>query len=236
MMTYKEENSTINPTQSCEPLNVENCSMAYLDDDFFENRVFRNKIEQLYASSKISKCRVDYDGPSVPTPSTVREMERKTEVTKDSVLSTNSGSAKYVQPTVVQESIAPPKPSRFDPNLSRFTVKSLSSKRADLHKQEPETITETITEPETITEVVEIPSSQSTPLVPPPDSSKCSSKLDNHSDNCVDFIPSLTPVEGSDPVLEEVDTFLDNNDSISTEIVTPSDPLEPELKDSLTNF
>ena len=56
---YKEENSTINPTPSCEPLNVENCSMASLDKDFFEDRAFRNKIEQLYASSKISKIRVD---------------------------------------------------------------------------------------------------------------------------------------------------------------------------------
>lgn len=48
--------------------------------------------------------------------------------------------------------------------------------------------------------------------------------------------PSLTPVEGSDPVLEDVDISL--NDSISTEIVEdkPSDPLEPELKDSLPDF
>jgi hypothetical protein len=45
--------------------------------------------------------------------------------------------------------------------------------------------------------------------------------------------PSLTPVEGSNPVLEDVNISL--NDSISTEIVEdkPSDPLEPELKDSL---
>ena len=44
--------------------------------------------------------------------------------------------------------------------------------------------------------------------------------------------PSLTPVEGSDPVLEDVGISL--NDSISTEIVEdkPSDPLEPELKES----
>jgi hypothetical protein len=47
---YKEESSMVNPTPSCEPLNVENCSMTSLDDDFFEDGAFRNKIEQLYAS------------------------------------------------------------------------------------------------------------------------------------------------------------------------------------------
>jgi hypothetical protein len=41
---------------------------------------------------------------------------------------------------------------------------------------------------------------------------------------------------GSDPILEDVGTSLDNNDSISTEIVTPSDPLESEVKDSLPDF
>lgn len=69
-------------------------------------------------------------------------------------------------------------PSKIDPNLSRFTVKSLSSKRTELRVvtekndlpnlhvyQEPK--------PETITEVVEIPSSKSTPLVPPPDFVPC---------------------------------------------------------------
>jgi hypothetical protein len=210
--------------------------MTSLDNDFFEDRVFRNKIEQLYASSKISKIRVDYDGPLVPISSPVKDMERETEVTKDSVLSTNNGSAKYVQPTVVQESIDTPKPSRFDPNLSRFTVKSLTSKRAELktvfrrndlpnfHEQEPETITE----------VVEIPSSQSTPLVPPPDSSKRFSRLESITPDSSH--PFLTPVEGSDPVLKEIERLLDNNNSISTEIVTPSDPLEPELKDSLPDF
>lgn len=232
---YKEENSTINPTQSCEPLNVEDCSMTFLDDDFFKRKVFKIKMEQFYVSSKIAKIRVDYDEPSVPTPSPVREMERETEVTKDSVLSTDNGSAKYVQPTVVQESIVF-NPSRIDPNLSRFTVKSLSNKRAELktvfkrndlpnlHEQEPETITE----------VVEIPSSESTPLVPPPDSSKCFSRLESITPDSSH--PSLTPGEGSDPVLEKDNTFLDNNNSISTKIVMPSDPLEPELQDSLPDF
>ncbi|WP_254554265.1 hypothetical protein, partial [Salmonella enterica] len=46
-------------------------------------------------------------------------------------------------------------------------------------------------EPDTITEVVEISSSQSTPLVPPPDFSKCSSRLDSHSDHHVGFVDSL---------------------------------------------
>jgi hypothetical protein len=195
-------------------------------------------------------------------------MKRETEVIKDSVLSTNNGSAKYVQPTVVQESkptIAPPKPSKFDPNLSRFTVKSLSSIRAELKTMSKKNDSPNLhvyqeQEPETITEVVETLSSQSTPLVPPPDSPRCSSKLDNHSDfyvypipiqikersgNPTPFIesiipdsshPSLTPVEGSDPVLEDVDISL--NDYISTEIVVdkPSDPLDPELKESLLNF
>jgi hypothetical protein len=140
-------------------------------------------------------------------------MERETKVTKDSVLSTNNGSAKYVQPTVVQESIAHPKPSRFDSNLSRFTVKSLSIKRAELnavfirnnllnlHEQEPETITE----------VVEIASSKSTPLVPLPDSLKCFSRLETIIPDSSH--PSLTPVEGSDSIFDEIEACL-ANDSI----------------------
>lgn len=163
-------------------------------------------------------------------------MERETKVTKDSVLSADNESAKYVQPTVVQESTIVLNQSRIDLNLSRFMVMSLSSKRAELktvfrrndlpnlHEQEPETITE----------VVEIPSSESTPLVPPPDYSSCFSRFESITPDSSH--PFLTPVEGSDPVLEEVDTFLDNNDSISSEIVTPSDPLEPEIKDSLPDF
>lgn len=127
------------------------------------------------ALSKISRCRVDYDGPSIPIPSPVREMDQETKVTKDPVLPSDDGSAKYVQPTVVQKpklTIAP-KSSKIDPNLSRFTVKSLSSKRTELRA-----VTEKNNLPnlhvhqeqklETITEVVEIASSKSTPLVPPP--------------------------------------------------------------------
>lgn len=49
--SLKEDNeiysSSGNPTPSCEPLNVENCSMASLDDDFFELRAFKIKMEQL---------------------------------------------------------------------------------------------------------------------------------------------------------------------------------------------
>lgn len=204
----KEENSTINPTPSCEPSNVENCSMTSLDDDFFGNKVFINKMEQLYALSKMSKIRVD--GPSVP-------MEHETEVTKDPVLSTNNGSSKYVQPTVVQESITPI-PSRFDPNLSRFTVKSLTSKRVEL-----KTVFTRKDLPETITEVVEIPSSQSTPLVPPPDSSKRFLRLESITPDSSH--PFLTPGEGSDPVLKEVEPFLDKNEFISPS-VEPGDSLK----------
>jgi hypothetical protein len=108
--------------------------MTSLDDDFFEQWAFESKLEKLMALSKISRCHSDYDGPSIHIPSPVREMERETKVTKDPVLSSDDESAKYVQPTVVQEpklTIAP-KPSRIDPNLSRFTVKSLSSKHAEL--------------------------------------------------------------------------------------------------------
>ena len=68
--------------------------MASLDDDFFEPRAFKNNIEKLQALSKISRCRVDYDGPSIPIPSPVREMEQETGVTKDPVLLSNNGSAK----------------------------------------------------------------------------------------------------------------------------------------------
>jgi hypothetical protein len=49
---YKEENFTINPTPSCEPLNVEDRSMTSLDNDFFKRKVFKIKMEQLYVSSK----------------------------------------------------------------------------------------------------------------------------------------------------------------------------------------
>ena len=142
--------------------------MTSLNNDFFEQRAYESNIEKLIALSKISRCHVDYDRPSIHIPSPVREMERETEVTKDPVLSSDYGSAKYVQPTVIQESKL-----IIDPNLSRFTVKSLSSKRTELkavtEKNElPNLHVYQEPKPETITEVVEIPSSQSTPLVPPP--------------------------------------------------------------------
>jgi hypothetical protein len=66
--------------------------MASLDDDFFEQRAFKSKIKKLMALSKMSRCRVDYDGPSIPIPSPVREMDQKTEVTKDPVLPSDDGS------------------------------------------------------------------------------------------------------------------------------------------------
>ena len=147
--------------------------MASLDDDFFEQWAFESKIEKLMALSKISRCRVDHDGPSIHIPSPVREMERETGVTKDPVLSSENESAKYVQPTVIQESKL-----TIDPNLSRFTVKSLSSKRTELRavtekNDLPNLHVYQKQKPETITEVVKIPSSQSTPLVPPPDFVPC---------------------------------------------------------------
>ena len=145
-------------------------------------------------------------------------MEPETEVTKDPVLFINNESAKYVQPAVVQKSIATPIPSRFDLNLSRFTVKSLSSKHDEL-----KTVFTRNDLPETITEVVEIPSSQSTPLVPPPDSSRRFSRLESITPDSSH--PFLTPVEGSDPVLEEVEPFLDNNEFISPS-VEPEDSLK----------
>ena len=77
--------------------------MASLDDDFFETRAFRNNIEKLQALSKISRCRIDHDGLSIPIHSPLREMERVTGVTKDQVLPSDNGSAKYVQPTVIQK-------------------------------------------------------------------------------------------------------------------------------------
>ena len=128
----------------------------------------------------MSRCRVDYDGPSIPIPSPVRERDHETEVTKDPVLSSNHESAKYVQPTVIQKPklTNDPKPSRINPDLSRYKVIRSSSKRTELRAvtekndlpnlhvyQEPK--------PETITEVVEIASSKSTPLVPPPDFIPC---------------------------------------------------------------
>jgi hypothetical protein len=154
--------------------------MTSLDDDFFEQWAFESKIEKLMALSSISRCRSDYDGPSIPIPSPVREMNQETEVTKDPVLPSDDGSAKYVQPTVVQESklTIAPKPSRIDPNLSRFTVKSLSSIRAELRAETEKNDLPNLhvyqePKPETITEVVEIASSKSTPLVPPPDFVPC---------------------------------------------------------------
>jgi hypothetical protein len=70
------------------------------------------------------------------------------------------------------------KPSRIDPNLSRFTVRSLSSKRTELRAVTEKNDLPTLhvyqeQKPETITEVVEIPSSQSTSLVPPPEFVPC---------------------------------------------------------------
>ena len=77
--------------------------MASLDDDFLKQRAFKSEVEKLIALSKISRCHVDYDRPSIHIPSPVREMERETEVTKDLVLSSDDGGAKYVQTTVVQK-------------------------------------------------------------------------------------------------------------------------------------
>ena len=73
------------------------------------------------------------DGPSIPIPSPVKEMERETKVTKDPVLPPNNGSTHYVQTTVVPKSAPPvtPTSSRVDPTLARFTVKSLSSRLSD---------------------------------------------------------------------------------------------------------
>ncbi|GKA44634.1 hypothetical protein Tco_0737358 [Tanacetum coccineum] len=48
---------------------------------------------------------VSYQGPTIPTTSSfsLKVVERKTEVTKDTVLPTNNGSTKDVQPSVVQD-------------------------------------------------------------------------------------------------------------------------------------
>ena len=217
--------------------------MASLDDDFFELLGLDN-LEKLQALSKMSRIRVDRDDPLIPIPSPVRELERETGVTKDQVLPSDNGSAKNVQPTVAQGSkpTIAHKPSRFDPTLSRFTVRSLSSIRAERRAAAKKNDLPTLhvsqeRELETKTVVEEIPSSQSTPLVPPPDSSKCSSRLDSHLDHRVDFVDSLNdPIPSLDSVLKEVDPSLVGNDSISTNIVEPSDPLELELKDSLLDF
>ena len=66
------------------------------------NPEFLFALEKLQALSEISRIRVDHDDPSIPIPSPVREMERETRVTKDQVLSSDNGSTKYVQPTVIQ--------------------------------------------------------------------------------------------------------------------------------------
>ncbi|GJR14455.1 ribonuclease H-like domain, reverse transcriptase, RNA-dependent DNA polymerase [Tanacetum coccineum] len=47
---------------------------------------------------------IDYQGPTIPTTSSLpKVVERETEVTKDTVLPTNNGSTKDVQPPVVQD-------------------------------------------------------------------------------------------------------------------------------------
>ena len=150
--------------------------MESLDNEFWY------EVEKLKTLSQISRIRVDRDDPSI----LLREMTTETGVTKDQLLP--SGSAKYIQPTVIQishPSIAP-KPSKIK-SLSQFTVRSNHAEfspvtsKADL----PNLHVSQKPEPETITEVVEIPSSQSTPLVPPPDLSECSLRLDSHPDSCV---------------------------------------------------
>ncbi|GKB28905.1 hypothetical protein Tco_0868306, partial [Tanacetum coccineum] len=54
---------------------------------------------------------VAYDGPSIPpTPSPLsKEVERKTEATKDKVQNTSLGSTTHVQPPIVQDPILEPK-------------------------------------------------------------------------------------------------------------------------------
>ncbi|GJR87267.1 hypothetical protein Tco_0211278 [Tanacetum coccineum] len=46
---------------------------------------------------------VAYQGPTIPTSSSPKVVERETEVTKDTVPPTNNGSTKDVQPSVVQD-------------------------------------------------------------------------------------------------------------------------------------
>ena len=164
--------------------------MASIDSDFlFE-------LENLQALSRVSRIRVDHDDPLTPIPSPVREMECETRVTKDQVLSSDNESTKYVQPTVIQKSepTIAPKPSRIDHNFSNFMVRSnrVEFSAVTTKNDSPNLYVSQEQEPEVITEVEEIPSSQSTPLVPPPDVSKCSSRLDKHSDHLVGVVDSLS--------------------------------------------
>ncbi|GJX80131.1 hypothetical protein Tco_0328280 [Tanacetum coccineum] len=46
---------------------------------------------------------VGYQGPTIPTSSPPKVVERETEVTKDTMLPTNNGSTKDVQPPVIQD-------------------------------------------------------------------------------------------------------------------------------------
>ncbi|GKD22566.1 reverse transcriptase domain-containing protein [Tanacetum coccineum] len=79
---------------------------------------------------------VAYDGPSIPpTPSPLpKEVERKTEVTKDKVQNTSLGSTTHIQPPVVQDLILEPEvapktnPKPSIPYPSRLNDQKLSEK------------------------------------------------------------------------------------------------------------
>lgn len=148
----------------------------------FDCDEFWCEVEKLNALSQMSRIRVVQNDPSILR----REMAREAGVTKDQLLP--SGSAKYVQPTVSQDSkpsIAP-KPSKIK-SLSQFTVRSKHAEFSPVTSKDnlPNLHVSQEPEPDIITEVVEIPSSQSTPLVPPPDLSESSSRPDSHPDSCV---------------------------------------------------
>ncbi|GJV70385.1 hypothetical protein Tco_1490380 [Tanacetum coccineum] len=125
-------------------------------------------------------------------------------------------------------------PSNTDPRAELHVITSMNGLTLDgyfipyslvYHEKEQE--------PETITKVVEIPSSQSTPLVPPPETPPLIDIVDSlydkfhienislsgnptpYSDSVVESLsPSLTPSGEIDLLLEETDAFLSLDDSI----------------------
>ncbi|GJU91800.1 hypothetical protein Tco_1304223 [Tanacetum coccineum] len=69
---------------------------------------------KVYLKGITTQSGIAYQGPTIPTttssPPTV--VERETEVTKDTLLPTNNGSTKYVQPPVVQDQ---PQMTNYEP-------------------------------------------------------------------------------------------------------------------------
>nr|GEW57684.1 reverse transcriptase domain-containing protein [Tanacetum cinerariifolium] len=154
---------------------------------------------------------VTYDGATIPpTPSPLlKEVKCKTEATKDKVQPTSSESTAHVQPSVVQIPILEPKKklslSKLNDEAITFKVRHTSRYSRNFYKKSVNQIDVIdVSCEEYAQEVLEFSNSSKSGNPTPSDPIISS------------FSPSFTPFEGSDFILEEIETFLRTQDELST--------------------